>query len=801
MIKNYITIAFRNMRRHPGYSALNILGLTLGILATLFILLFIIKESSFDTHHLKADRIYRVSAAIQEPDDAFRWSFTQSPLAPQLKQDYPEVEQYVRFIPNGRTRLELGEKFYFVEKTFVVDSTVNDVFTFEYLLGDPQTVLREPNSIVLDQSTTSRIFGKEDPLGKVFKTPSGRDYKVTGVFRDMPSNSHLIANAMISANTIPNLMTSTPQQWGNFGIFNYVLLKENVTQEQFAAKLPEVITKYVSPIFDQFNVKVQYELVPLKTIHLNGTFQGEPEPSGEKSFLYIFGIVALFILIIACINYMNLATARATMRSMEVGVKKVLGSGRKELIWQFLSESVVFTLISLVLSFGLTHLLLNAFNSTFNVNLDRNLLWSPQIMLGALAIMLIAGILGGSYPAFYLSAFNPIQVLKGTLAKGSGNPLLRKSLVSVQFIITIFTVVSMGVIYNQMHYLRNKNLGFDKEHIMTFSVQGPDAGTKYPILREKLLQNPKITSVGTASTTPGQGFGKALMNVEMNEGGFNQYGVDFYAIDYDFFPTLGIEPILGRHFSREFGTDTATAVMVNETMVERFGWNDPLGKKFQFAGAGDTVPFYQVIGVVKDFHQQSLYEPIAPLMFLFSRVNGEIHARLQPTDASDLAQIIAYTEKQWNEAFPNTPFEYQFVDDAFYELYAADQVRARIFTLFSILMIVIACLGLLGLASFTAEQKGKEISVRRILGAKTADIVVLLTRNYAFLICIATIPAFIAAWIFMNKWLKTFAYHGEMNYWLYVLAFASVLFIALLTTGYHALKAVSANPVERLRNE
>ena len=800
MLKNFLTISLRNMRRHPGYSVLNILGLTLGILATLFILLFITKESSFDTYHEKADRIYRISSAIQEPDDAFRWSVTQAPLAPQLKEDYPEVEQYVRFVPNGRTRLELKEKFYFVEKVFVVDSTVNDVFTFDFVRGDANTALREPNSIVLDETTAARIFGTEDPMGKVFKTPSDRDYKVTGVYKDMPGNSHLIAEAMISSNSIPGLMTITPQQWGSFGMYSYVLLKEGTDPDAFAAKLPEVITKYVATIFDQFEIKVQYELLPLKTIHLNSTFQGEPEPSGEKSFLYIFGAVALFILMIACINYMNLSTARATMRSMEVGVKKVLGSGRKELIWQFLSESLVFTLISLILSFGLAHLLLNSFNSTFNVSLDRNLLWSPQIQIGAIAIVLISGILGGSYPAFYLSAFNPIHVLKGTLAKGSGNPLLRKSLVVVQFIITIFTIVSMGVIYNQMHYLRNKNIGFDKDHIMTFSIQGPDAGSKILILRDKLLQNPKITLVGTATTSPGNGFGKQVMNVENETGVMEQYGVDNYGVDYDFFPTLGVEIVAGRNFSRDFGTDTSSAVMVNASMVKRFGWTDPIGKKFQF-GPVDTLPFVQVVGVVKDFHQQSLYEPIAPLLFYLSSNNSEVHARINPSDAGDVSHIITYAEKQWNESFPNTPFEYQFVDEAFYKLYAADQIRARIFALFSILMLLIACLGLLGLASFTAEQRGKEISVRRILGAKTSDIVVLLTSNYALLISIATIPAFIAAWIFMHRWLGTFAYHSEMNYWLYALAFVIVLLIALATTGYHALKAVSADPVERLRNE
>ncbi|MEO1259022.1 MAG: ABC transporter permease [Bacteroidota bacterium] len=800
MLRNYLTIALRNFRRQPGYTFLNIFGLTLGIAATLFILLYITEETRYDTHHERADRIFRISSDITEPDDHFRWAVTQDPLAPTLKAEYPEVEEYVRFIENGRTRFEHQDRFFFEERIYIVDSTVCDVFTFDFIEGDANTALIEPNSIVVNESMARRIFGDKSPIGELLKTTSDREYKVTGVYKDMPNHSHIIADAMISANTFPGIMNPSPGSWGSFNIYSYVLLRADADPDAFAAKLPEVIEKYVAVIFDEFGIKVKYELLPLKSIHLTSDFEGEPEPTGQLGFLYIFGAVALFLLLIACINYMNLSTARATKRAMEVGVRKVLGSERKQLIGQFLSESILFTLIALVLSFLVVHLLLPAFNATFEVELGRGLLWSTPVLSGALGIVILVGILGGSYPAFYLSAFEPMKVLKGSLAKGTGNPSLRKVLVTVQFAITIFMLIGTGIIYDQMNFLRNKDLGFDKEHVMTFSLQGRSVREKYPVIREKLLQNPKITAVGTSSTTPGRGYSKNLCNFETNKGSMEQYGVDLYGVDYEFFPTLGAEFVAGRNFSSEYGTDSTNAVLINEAMVERFDWDDPIGKKFQ-AGTNDTLPYMLVIGVVKNFHQRSLYEPISPLLFYPQANNRIVHARLNPQNPQELSQTINAVEQEWRAVFPNTPFEYDFVDASFMELYEADQVRARIFTLFSALMILIACLGLLGLASFTAEQRTKEIGIRKVMGAQTTDIVYLLTRNFVFLVAFATLPAFLAAWYFMNKWLDTFAYHTKMNFLLYGLAFFAVVMITILTTGYHALRAAQGNPVEALKWE
>ncbi len=801
MLRNYLRIALRGFKRQPGYALLNIVGLSIGVAATLFILLYITNEMAFDKFHEKHERVFRVSSDITEPDDAFRWANTQVPLGAQLKNDFPEVEEFVRLMSNGRTPFQYNDRQYFEEDIFFADSTFADVFTFDFIVGDPGSALDEPNAIVLSEEVATRIFGDNDPLGEVIKTQEDQEYKITGVYRNFPPQSHIIPKALISASSVDFFMNPNAGAWGSFGIYTYVLLREGTDPAQFESKLSEIIDNYVAVIFDQFDISIKYELIGLADIHLQSDFEGEPEPLGEMGFIYIFGAVALFMLLIACINYMNLSTARATKRAMEVGIRKVLGSERAQLVGQFLSESVIFSLLAMVLSFLVVLITLPLFNSAFDLSLDRSLLLSPQILIGALLILLITGILGGSYPAFYLSSFRPIKVLKGKLAKGAGNPNLRKVLVTVQFAITLFMIIGTGIIYDQMNYLRTKELGFDKEHILHLSLESRADREKYDVLRDELLQYSEVSSVASASTSPGNGFNKQVMSVENDEGVMNEYGVDNYYVDYHFFPTLNIPFVEGRNFSLEFGTDTAFAAIVNESMVDRMGWADPIGKRIQFQG-NDTLPMARVIGVVRDFHQQALYEPIAPLVFRpFTQGLSQVHVKLNPQDANSLNGVITHVERVWNEVFPDTPFEYEFVDAQFMDLYQADQVRAKIFTLFSLMMIFIACLGLLGLASFTAEQRTKEIGVRKILGAKTSNIVVLLTRNFVLLVALACIPAFIAAWLLMTRWLDSFSYHTEMNYALYALAFFMVVLITLLTTGYHAMRAAVSNPVMALRHE
>lgn len=795
MFRNYLTTAFRNFQRQAGYTILNILGLSVGIAATLFILLYLQHELSYDNYHEKGDRIYRISSDIKEPDNAFKWSVTQFPLGRALKADYAEVEEYVRFNGIGRTMFQLDDRQLFVEKVFIVDSTLFDVFTFDIVQGDPATALKEPNSILLNETEAKKIFGDENPIGKLLKTTREQPYKVTGIYKDMPSNSHLIANGLISSNSFPDNLGAGA--WGGFSIYTYVLLHKGVNPDDFAAKLPEVIEKHVAVIFDQFDIKIKYVLLPLKTIHLESDFQGEPEPTGEMAYIYIFSAIGLFMLLIACINYMNLATARSARRALEVGIRKVLGSHRRHLVIQFLSESVILTLIALIIGVGLVMAFLPGLNTLFDLQLKASMLFEPAIMGSMFGIIILIGIIGGSYPALFLSGFQPIAVLKGRLSKGGSNVILRKGLVTTQFIITIFMLISTGIIYDQLNYVQNKDLGFDKEHVVRFRMENRAQMAKWPVLEQAITQHSNVKMVGTATSTPGNGFSKQLMNVENAEGVMEQKGVDNYRVDYDYFPTMGMEIVEGRNFSREFSTDSTQAVMVNEAMLKRMGWDKGVGKKFQL-NANDTLPFFYVVGVVKDFHQQALYSPIEALLFIPRFNNPIAHVKIA---GEKINQTIDHIESKWNEVFPNTPFEYAFVDEEFQAQYEEDQRRGRIFMAFSLLTIFIACLGLLGLASYTTEQRKKEISIRRVIGAGTNDILKLLTKDFAILVCLASIPAFFAAWYIMRDWLADFTYHTEMNYFLFGIGFLITLTITLFTTGYFALRAAHSDPVDALKYE
>jgi putative ABC transport system permease protein len=792
MFKNYLKVSLRHLTREPVYAGLNILGLTIGIVSSLLIILYLFNEVSYDKHHEKHSRIYRISSDIAETDNAFRWSVTQTPLAPTLKTEFAEVEQYVRFIPSGRTRLELDNISYYETNTYFVDSTVFDVFSFNFTAGDPANSLDEPNTIVLSQTVADKIFKGENPIGKVLKSDNFPTFKVTGVYEDMPTNSHIRATAMISASTLPNQNNN----WGSFGIYSYVLLYEGADLKAFEAKLPGIIEKYVAVIFDQFDIKVKYEALNIADIHLYSTFQGEPEPLGNINYIYIFSAVALFLILIACINYMNLATARSTRRALEVGIRKTMGAQRESLIGQFLAESLLIAFIAMAISFILIILLVPAINAMLDINLSTANLLDTRIISLMVIVLFVTGILSGSYPAFYLSAFKPVAVLKGGASGRSGNKIFRKTLVSVQFAISIFMLVGTAVIYDQMSYVQSKNLGFDKDQVLSFRFTSRGDNAKYQVLRSKLLANPNITRVATTSSAPGDGFSKQLMDIENSEGVLEQKGIDNYAVDYDFFPTLGIEFVAGRNFSREYSADTTSAVIVNEAMVVRMNWDDAIGKKVRLS-AGDSSPLFHVIGVVKDFHQTSLYNPISPLLFIPQVDNRVVLVKLE----GDVKNGIENVTSAWSEVFPALPLEHQFLDDSFIEQYETDQLRGKLFLGFSIMTILISCLGLLGLASFTAEQRGKEISIRKVLGASTGSLIGLLVKDFVILIFFGALPAFVLAYYFMNEWLQTFEYHVTMNALLFIGVLLVITFVTMATTSYHAYMAATGNPAERLKYE
>jgi putative ABC transport system permease protein len=795
MIKNLLLVALRNLKRDKWYSLLNILGLMIGITFSLFLIFYIKDELSYDRYNKNADRIYRIKSYIKEPEkEVMKMAITQFPLGPELKKDYPEVEEAVRFVRNPKTMFKNGDMRFYEDKIFVCDSNLFKVFTYQFIEGNPETALVEPKSIVLTQSVAEKYFGKNiSVLGKTLQNDKGEIFKITAVVKDVPKNSHIIFHILISVSSLPKDFANN---WGGFGFYTYVLLKPNTNANAFEKKLLPLYEKFMAPIFAQFNIKIHYGVQSLLSIHLRSDVGNEPEELGNISYIYIFSAVALFMLLIACINYMNLTTARSARRGKEIGIRKVTGCSRAQLIAQFLIESTLTAIIALLMSIILILIFLPVFNSLSGKSIAFRTLLEPQTFLILIGLVVLVGLLGGSYPAFYLSKFNPISVLKGSLSKGSSNVNLRRMLVIVQFAISMIMLICTWVVSTQLNYLRNIDLGFNKERVLSISANANgDISSKILAFKNDVRENPQVVSVSTASTVPGgQNIGFNLFSVE-TKNGFTQKGIWNYAVDEDYFKTLGMQIINGRPFSGL--SDTLRSIIINENMVKYYGWGSAIGKKVKYPG--DTSGFYfEVVGVVKDFNQQSLYNPIAPLMLLYRPNNNGIQVKLDPRN---IPQALAGIEKSWKTVFPELPFSYTFLDQDFDSQYAADQKRGKIFTSFSVLTILITCLGLLGLIAFTTEQRQKEISIRKIMGARVGQIVPMITRNFIFLVGISCVFAFPVAYYFMNKWLGLFSYSTGLTVLPFLFSALAVLCITMLTVIFHAVKAAIANPSKSLRAE
>jgi len=794
MLKNLILVALRNFKRDKGYSLLNILGLTIGITFSLFLIFYIKDELNYDRYNENADRIYRITAFIKEPEkDVMKWANTQYPLAPALKKDYPEVEEAVRFVGAGKTMYKRGDLHFYEDKVFFTDSTLFKVFTYSFIEGNPKTALVEPNSMVLTQSVAVKYFGSSVGIvGKSLQNSKGDIYKITAVVKDVPKNSHIIFNALISASSLPK---NYGDNWGSFGMYTYVLLKPHVNAAAFEKKLLPMYDKYMASIFRQFNINIHYGVQPITSIHLHSDMSGEPEELGSISYIYIFAAVALFMLIIACINYMNLTTARSAKRAKEIGIRKVTGSTKTQLVAQFLVESTLTAIFALLLSLVFIALLLPTFNTLSGKAISFSQLLKPSTFLIVLGIVVFVGLVGGSYPAFYLSKFNPVSILKGSLSKSSSNVVLRRILVIVQFSISMIMLICTWIVYGQLKYMRNVDLGFNQQQVLVLTANANnDIRSKIIAFKNEVRKNPQVVSVSTAQATPGSNINFNLFSME-SKNGFVDKGVDCYAIDEDYFKTLGMQMKKGRNFSGL--SDTLRSVIVNENMVKYFGWDNPLGKKVRYPG--DTSSFYlEVVGVVKDFNQKSLYNPIAPLLLFYTPTSNSLQLKI---NSKNMPATIAGIEKSWKNIFPDLPFEYTFLDQDFDSQYAADQKRGKIFTTFSILTILITCLGLLGLIAFTTEQRQKEISIRKIMGAGLAQLVPLITKNFVILVGISCLIAFPVAYLFMSKWLKIFAYNTGLSITPFILSAVTVLVITLLTVIFHTIKAAVANPVKSLRSE
>ena len=787
MLKNLIKTAIRHIVKHLGYSILNILGLTLGITSALFLIIYVADEVSYDRYHEKADRIYRVSSTIKEPDDQFTWIVAQIPFGPQVVHDYPEVQSSVRFINMPRALYKFEDKEFNEENFFYVDSTLFDIFTYKVIKGEIKSALLAPKKIILTEKIANKYFGKSDPIGKTLTT--GTDtYEVTGVIQDVPTNSHFRFDAVAARNNLPKQLGN----WGNFGVFTYLLFPEKFDVKAFETKMQGMYDAYMKTIFEPLKISITYHLEPITRIHLYSTNASEPEPTGSITYVYIFAIVAIFLVLIASMNYMNLATARSTRRAREVGLRKVVGSRRGPLVLQFLSESMVFTLISLLISIVLIIVLLPRFNLLAGKAFNIHVIYSPVVLLSLLAIILIVGILGGSYPAFFLSRFSPVTVLKGEVTQGSAGSLFRKILVVIQFTVSVIMIICTLVVFRQLNYMKTTDQGFDQKNVVGLQLNGPMV-RKYPVLKQSLLENQNIKYVTSTNTAVGEGSGKVIFNVETDQG-MSQKGVNFAVVDHDFIETLGIKMVKGREFQQDMPSDTLTGVVVNEAFAKRMNWTEPIGKKVELKPFIDG----RVIGVMKDYHQTGMYNSIESLMLLYRPLNNVIYIKLS---GSDTKQTLSFIEKKWKEIFPDQPFVYTYLSERFNRQFEADDKRGLVFTMFTVLAILIACLGLFGLASYMVEQRTKEIGIRKVFGANENTILGLISKDFLILVAIGIVIAVPVAYYIMNRWLENYVYRTKIGVPLLLTAALLTILITFLTISYKSYQAAIMNPARALKAE
>jgi len=726
---------------------------------------------------------------ITEPDDQFTWNVAQIPMGPQVVQDYPEVQSFVRFIPMNRALYKFEDKEYIEEDFYYVDSTLFDIFTYKILKGEVRSAVKDPGKIVLTETAAGRYFGDNDPIGKTI-TSGTSTFEVTGVIADVPFNSHFRFEGITARNNLPKQLGN----WGNFGVFTYLLLPRDFDIKAFETKMQGMYDAHMKTIFEPVHITVEYILEPVTKIHLYSTNAGEPEPTGSITYVYIFGIVALFLILIAAMNYMNLATARSAGRAREVGLRKVVGSRRGTLIAQFLSESVVLTIISLVIALILFIIILPKFNILAGKSFNLSILYSPVVLLSVIGIMLVVGIIGGSYPAFFLSRFSPTTVLKGEITQGLAGSLFRKILVVIQFAISVLMIICTMVVFKQLNYLKNKDQGFDPENVISLELNR-NMNLKYPVLKQILLENEDISYVTATSTPMGVGSGKLLFGVETDQG-MVQKGINFTIVDHDFIEALGIKMVKGRDFQKDMPSDTLTAVVVNETFVNRMGWSDAIDKKIDL-GDGSLLRA-RVVGVMADYHQTGMYNEIESLLLAYRERNNVVYIKL---NGKNMEQTLNFIETRWKEVYPDQPYSYTFLKERLNEQFEADEKRGFIFTLFTILTILIACLGLFGLASYMVEQRTREIGIRKVFGANENVIARLISKDFLILIAIGIIIAVPVALYLMNNWLKNYVYRTDIGLVLILLAALLTIIITFITISYKAYQAAILNPANSIKTQ
>jgi putative ABC transport system permease protein len=805
MLKNYIKTALRNIRRNKLYSVLNIAGLAIGVTCCLLILLYVQDELSYDRFHDKADRIFRVNTIIDLKDRHMNFASTAHVQGPMFKDEFPEIENYVRFNYYGSRRVIQYEDRSFTEEKFIwVDNSIFEVFSFKLLKGNPEDALVEPNTVVITEEMAEKYFGKEDPIGKNLRIHNETLYMVTGVMENVPMNSHFRPDFFASFSTLELEPTGNPAEdlMSNIDYLTFVLLREGTDYKQLEGKFEGFVERHLGPLLEAFEGKASYELDPLPRIYLHSERQGELERTGDIAYIYLFSGIGLFILLLACLNFMNLSTARSANRAKEVGLRKVVGAQRRQLIRQFIGESMILTIIAFFIALLFVAISMPVFNSISGKVLTMEYFIKLQFVGGFIGLFILVSLIGGSYPAFFLSAFRPVEVLQGRLKRGAKSSVLRVTLVSLQFTVSIVLIIGTLLVDKQLNFVRNRKLGYDKDHVIALRIRNEETQKKYEAIKNELLRHSNILSVTASSSLPlGRNSFSAHHAIGKPESELTMLFSQI--VDEDFIDTYNIEIVKGRNFSKDFPTDSQEAVIINEAAVRKLGWHDnPLGQQIEVFMSLEKRKKFKVVGVVKDYHFESLHKKIEPLILYNSNPHGGNYYRISMrTTPERIQETVAFIKSKWNEFDSQYPIEYVFLDEQYDELYRTEERLGQLFGYFTTLAIIIGCLGLFGLSAFSAEQRTKEIGIRKVLGATIPGVIVLLVKEFTKWVLLAIVIAWPLGYFMMNKWLQNFAYRTNLEFGTFLLAAVLALIISIITVIYQASKAALANPIDSLRYE
>ncbi|HEY4874417.1 MAG TPA: ABC transporter permease [Puia sp.] len=807
MFKNYLKVAIRNLWKNKVFSAINIIGLSAGLGVCLLIVLYVVDELSYDKYVPNADRIYRLDADLYFNGTGFNAAISPDPLGPTLMRESPQVEQMVRLNYQGDILVKKDNQNIQDHNSVFADSTFFKVFAIPVIAGNTATALNEPNTMVISETTAKKYFNSTDVVGKTLYIDNTTYCKITAVIKDMPSHSHFHFNFIRKRGT----QGENANDWLSNNAHSYILVKPTATRASVQKSVDGIINTYLMRSLEdalhtsekdvqQTGGHFLYHLIPLTDIHLHSDKSYELEANGNINYVYIFSVIAVLILLIACVNFMNLSTARSANRAKEVGIRKVAGSTRSNLIFQFLTESVLLSFFSLLIALGFAILLLPLFNQVSGKEMFVSTLFSSWMMPVLIGLVLIVGCVAGSYPAFYLSSFQPVQVLKGTIAKGFKSSWLRSSLVVFQFCISIILIVGTIVIYNQLNYIHNRKIGFNRDQVLIIH-NAYNLDKQIKPFRQDLLKISGVENATISGTLPtGSGFNQNGWFRDATLNAKQAIILTEFNVDENYIPTLGMQMDSGRNFSRDFLSDS-TAIILNEAAVQLLGFKNPLNqilyRPWGPNNALKALPFH-VVGVVKDFNYSSMHDKVGPLIIKKDEDWGSIAVRV---NSKNIPSVINQIETKWNSMTPGQPFNYTFMDNDFNNIYKAEQQTGKLFITFAVFAIFIACLGLFGLVTYAAEQRTKEIGIRKVLGANVGGIVTMISKDFLKLVLIAAAIAFPIGWWTMNKWLQSFAFRTNISWWIFLLAGLLTIIIALVTVCFQAIKAAVANPVKSLRTE